>query len=53
MANVFNSRAYYQNLNRPATANWDPVCVTARQSGQVYRQEVSISLPTGLSNVAL
>lgn len=52
MANVFNSRAYYQNLNRPATANWDPVCVTARQSGQVYRQEVSISLPTGLSNVA-
>ena len=52
MANVFNSRAYYQNLNRPSTADWESVSVTPRHSGEVYRQEVSISLPTGLSSVA-
>lgn len=52
MANVYNSRAYLQNLTRSNTVTYDPVCVTARTSGEVYRQEISISLPTGLSNVA-
>lgn len=52
MANVFNSRAYYQNLTRPATADWESVSVTPHHSGVVYRQEVSISLPTGLSSTA-
>lgn len=52
MANVFNSRAYYQNTTRPSTTDWESVSVTPRSPGVVYRQEISIVLPTGLSNVA-
>lgn len=52
MANVWNSRAYYQNLTRPSTADWESVSVTPRSSGVVYRQEISVALPTGLSSVA-
>lgn len=52
MANVWNSRAFYQNTTRPSTADWESVGVTPRSSGIGYVQDILVNIPAGLSNVA-
>lgn len=52
MANVWNSRAFYQNTTRPSTADWESVGVTPRSSGISYVQDILVNIPAGLSNVA-
>ncbi len=52
MANVWNTKGFYQNTTRPTTADWESVCVTQRQSGTSYIQDILVNIPAGLSNTA-
>lgn len=52
MANVWNTKAFYQNLTRPSTADWESVSVTQRTSGYSYTQDILVNIPVGLSNSA-
>lgn len=52
MANVYNSKAFYQPTFRPAGAAWESVSVTERQSGVLYVQDINVAIPSGLSNTA-
>lgn len=50
MANTWNNLAFYQNTFRPATADWESVSVTERQSGVLYTQRINVAIPVGLTN---
>lgn len=50
MANTWNNLAFYQNTFRPATADWETVSVTERQSGVLYTQRINVAIPVGLTN---
>lgn len=52
MANVWNSKAFYQNLTRPSTADYESVSVTQRSPGVSYVQDISVAIPAGLTSAA-